>query len=160
MCCGEARGHNLPHPETASFKKSLLHLRNYTFSKKDHVAILKQFQNPPSGCRKCLWANSGDLFPDRARDRSIFNIFMAGADLSSWPFPEVSKRIMLACRSNLSFFIFDTFDSRIVPLQKENNISSRIYPDLDPRSGAKCSVLNIILRTIFGVAPSKSHIKT
>ena len=121
MCCGAARGPILPHPETASFKKCLLRLRKYTLKKKDHVAILIQFQDPPPGCRKCLWANSGDLFPSRARDRSIFNIFMAGADLSFRPLPEVSKRIMLACRSNLSFFIFATFCSRIVPLRKENN---------------------------------------
>ena len=121
MCCGVARGLNLPHPEIASFKECLLRLRKYTFSKKDHVAILKQFQNPPSGCRKCLWANSGDLFPQSAGDGRIFFVFMSGAHLSFWALPAGRKRIIVACRSNLTFVISDSSESRIVPLYEENN---------------------------------------
>ena len=33
--------------------------------------------SPPSGCRKCLWPNSGGLLPYHARDWLIFKIFMA-----------------------------------------------------------------------------------
>ena len=134
--------------------------RKVHFFKTRSCDRLEKIQNTPSGCRKCLWANSGGLFPYRARDRLISNIFMAGVDLSSWLLPAVRKRLMLACRVNITFFIFDTFYSRIVPLHKENNTFFKIYPDVDPRIGPKCPVPNIILKSIFGLAACKSHIET
>ena len=115
--------------------------------------------SPPSGCRKCLWPNSGGLFRPCAGGRWILKFFMASADLPSRPFPEVRQRIVLTYSPSLTFLIFYCSVGRIVSLYKENNTFSKNDSKCGPNFGLKHSVLNITKIAISAAALSKSNLK-